>query len=191
MSQNKGVEVGFGLADITIDGKDMGLQAEAAVFSAEPEYIEVETYEAGIFDYYLDKWNVHMKVSFQQDGFEQLKLALPATVELKENGETVGLTDGRLHQRMRDKAVEIRVHPREAAEDDKSMDVVIFKAVPVGVFERTYGKEAVQYEIEFHALPLTGKSGKNGEYFRIGLEGDEEEGTQGAQSQGTEEDYSI
>lgn len=47
------IKVGFGLADITVDGKDIGLQGDAAEFTAEPNYLEVETYELGLYDFIL------------------------------------------------------------------------------------------------------------------------------------------
>lgn len=51
------IKVGFGLADITIDGVDVGLQGDGATFTAEPKYIDVETYEMGLYDLYLDGWD--------------------------------------------------------------------------------------------------------------------------------------
>jgi hypothetical protein len=168
MSNNE-IKVGFGLADITIDGQDMGLQGDGATFSAEPKYIEVETYEMGIYDLYLDGWDVKLAVTFQDENFDKLKMALPALDEIKNGAETVGLTDSAMHQRMRDKAVEIIVHPRDAGESSDS-DVTIFKAYPQGVFERKYGKEVAQYTVEFKALPLTGDPKKGGNFFRIGQE---------------------
>lgn len=163
------IKVGFGLADITIDGKDMGLQGDGAVFTAEPIYIDVETYEMGLYDLYLDGWDVKLAVTFQDENFDKLKMALPALEEITKNGETVGLTDGAMHQRMRDKAVEIVVHPRDAKESADS-DITIYKAFPTGVFERKYGKEVVQYTVEFKALPRTGNPKMGGNFFRIGQE---------------------
>lgn len=168
------IKVGFGLADITIDDKDMGLQGDAAVFTAEPIMLEVDTFEAGIWDYYIDGWNVTLSVTFQDENFEKLKMALPTLDEIEVNGEVVGLTDSGMHQRIRNRAVEVNVHPRDA--EDTSTDVTIFKAVPVGVFERTYGKETAGYQVEFRGLPVSGNVTKGGNFFRIGDEGESTEG---------------
>ncbi|MBS4207444.1 hypothetical protein [Bacillus sp. FJAT-50079] len=168
------IKVGFGLADITIGGQDMGLQGDAATFTAEPQYLDVETYELGLYDLYLDSWAVSLKVVFQEESFDKLKMALPALDEIKNGATTIGLTDGKIHQRMRDKAVEIKVHPKDAGADT-DYDLTIFKAFPTGAFERVYGKDVVKYEVEFKALPLTGDSSKGGNYFRIGQEGTVEE----------------
>lgn len=169
------IKVGFGLADVTVDGKDMGLQGDAATFTAEPIMLEVDTYEAGVWDYYIDGWDVSLSVTFQDENFEKLKMALPTLDELKENGEVVGLTDGGMHQRIRNRAVEVKVHPRDAG-DDTSTDVTIFKAVPVGVFERVYGKEVAGYQVEFKGLPVSGDVTKGGNFFRIGNDGIEDDG---------------
>lgn len=169
------IKVGFGLADIKIDGEDMGLQGDAATFSAEPVYLDVETYEVGLWDLYLDSWDVKLTVNFQQEDFDKLKLALPALDELKdEEGKTVGMTDSALHQRMRNRAKEITVHAKDAGADT-SYDITIFKAFPTGAFERVYGKEVVTYEVEFIGLPVHGDSAQGGRYFRIGDEGSEED----------------
>lgn len=166
------IKVGFGLADIKIGGVDVGLQGDAAEFTAEPNYLDVETYELGLYDLYLDQWDVKLKVVFQEESFDKLKMALPALKELSDTGEVVGLTDGRIHQRVRDKAQEITVHPKDAGSDD-SYDITIFKAFPTGAFTRVYGKEVASYEVEFIALPLTGDGSTGGNYFRIGAEAGE------------------
>lgn len=166
------IKVGFGLADIKVGGEDIGLQSDAATFTAEPNYLDVETYELGLYDLYLDSWNVRLTINLQEDGLDKLKIALPALDALTVDGEAVGLTDGKVHQRMRDKAKEITIHPREAG-DSTASDITIFKAFPTGAFERVYGKEVVSYEVEFIALPVTGDSSKGGNYFRIGEDGED------------------
>jgi|GEM_PF-5269660 len=164
------IKVGFGLADITIDGVDVGLQGDGATFTAEPKYIDVETYEMGLYDLYLDGWDVKLSVTFQDENFDKLKMALPALEEITDELDAVvGLKDGALHQRMRAKASEIVVHPRDAGVSTDS-DITIFKAFPTGVFERKYGKEVVAYTVEFKALPLTGNPSQGGNFFRIGKE---------------------
>lgn len=164
------IKVGFGLADIKIGGEDIGLQGDGAVFTAEPNYLDIETYELGLYDLYLDSWSVKLKVVFQEEGFEKLKMAIPALDELEMLSEVVGLTDGRIHQRMRGKGQEITIHPKDAG-NDSSSDITIYKAYPTGSFERVYGKEIVKYEVEFVALPRTGSSKAGGNYFHIGEEG--------------------
>lgn len=97
-------------------------------------------------------------------------MAIPALQELSADGKAVGLTDGAIHQRMRDLASEIVIHPKDAGTSTET-DITIFKAYPVGSFTRVYGKEVVSYEVEFVGLPLTGDGSTGGNYFRIGEEG--------------------
>ncbi len=161
----------IGLADILIGGEEVGLQGDAAVFTATPKYIEMESFEAGgVVDYYLEGWEVKLKVVLEESNFEKMKLALPALKESKAGSNVVGLTDGGTHQRMRGKAKEITIHPRSAGSSEDS-DITIFKAFPTGTYERSFGKEVVKYEVEFNALPLTSDFKKGGNYFRIGKEG--------------------
>jgi hypothetical protein len=162
------IKIPFGLADIKIDGKDIGLQADVATFTAEPKYIDIESYElGGVYDKYLEGWIVKLKVVFEEESYEKLKMALPVLEEVTVGIEKIGLKDGRLHQRIRDKAKEIKIHPRGVG-NDKQFDVTIFKAYPVGQWERKYGKEKVKFEVEFEVLPNTGDSSKGGNFFLIG-----------------------
>ncbi|WP_404403799.1 hypothetical protein [Jeotgalibacillus malaysiensis] len=167
---SEAIKIPFGMAQITVNGEDVGLQGDAAVFSATPTYIDVEVYEMGVYDKALEKWEVMLTVRFAQEDYSKFKMAMPHLEELTDvEGNVTGLTDGKLMQRARDKAVEVVVHPIEAG-DSKEFDVTVFKAFPVGTFERTYGKEASVYEVEFMALPRTGNINQHGNYFRIGEE---------------------
>lgn len=161
------IKVGFGLADIEIDGKDMGLQGDAAEFTATPNYLDVETFELGLYDLYLDNWDVKLKVVFQEENFEKLKMAIPALQESTTGGDVVGLVDGGIHKRMRGNAVEIKIHPKDAGLDTDT-DITIYKAYPTGSFSRVYGKEVVKFEVEFIALPVSGDGSAGGNYFLIG-----------------------
>jgi hypothetical protein len=163
------INLGFGLADILVNNVDIGSQGDKAVFSAEPVYLDVESYENGLWDKYLEKWNVKLKVVLEEESYEKLKLALPVLEEVKsaDGLTTIGLQDGGAHQLVRSKAQTITVHPRGNG-TDKTYDVTIHKAYPTGVLERTYGKEVSKYEIEFMAFPKTGNSKDPGNYFLIG-----------------------
>ncbi|WP_286231317.1 hypothetical protein [Neobacillus mesonae] len=167
MAEQNVINVPFGMADITVEGESIGLQADAATFTAEPKYVDIETYELGLYDKYLEGWDVKVKVVFQEESYEKLKIALPVLEEVTTGSEKIGLKDGRLHQRVRDKGKEIKIHPRDAGLS-KEFDVTIFKAYPVGVFERKYGKETSKFEVEFVGLPMTGDSTKGGNFFLIG-----------------------
>jgi hypothetical protein len=163
------INLGFGLADIKVGGVDIGSQGDSAEFSAEPVYLDIESYENGLYDRYLEKWNVKLKVVMEEESYEKLQMALPVLeqVEVGNPLELVGLKDGGAHQRVRSKAKEVSVHPRGNG-TDASYDITIYMAYPTGVFKRTYGKELTKYEIEFTAFPKTGQSKNSGNYFLIG-----------------------
>jgi hypothetical protein len=161
------MELGFGLADILVGGEDIGSQGDAAVLSIEPVYLDVESYEAGLVDLYLEKWNVKLKVVMEDTSYEKLQIALPALEEWDDQGVIRGLRDSGAHQLVSSKAKEITIHPR-AKGTDKSTDVTIYKAYPTGVLERTYGKEVTKFEVEFMAFPKTSNSKDPGNYFLIG-----------------------
>lgn len=162
------MNLAFGLADIKIDGNSVGAQGDAAVFSAEPIYVDVESYEAGIYDKYLEKWEVKLKVVFEEESYEKLKMAMPVLVETEtiDGSGVAGLKDGGAHQRVRNKAKAVTVHPRGVS--GKANDVTIHLGYPTGVFERSYGKELSKYEVEFIAFPRFADSTKSGSYFLIG-----------------------
>lgn len=158
------MELGFGLADILVDNIDIGSQGDAAVLSIEPIYLDVESYENGLWDKYLEKWEVKLKVVLEDTAFDKLKIALPA---LDDQGVVGGLQDGGAHQLVRSKAKKVTIHPRGKGADT-STDVTIHMAYPTGVFERTFGKETTKYEVEFMGFPKTANSKDPGNYFLIG-----------------------
>ena len=161
------IKLGFGLADILVGNVDIGAQGDAAEFSAEPVYLDVESYENGLWDKYLEKWSVKLKVVLEEESYEKLQMALP-TLETIDNAGTIkGLQDGGAHQLVRSKAKTVTIHPRGNG-TDKSFDITIHKAFPVGTFTRKYGKEVSKYEVEFMGFPKTGNSKDPGNYFLIG-----------------------
>jgi hypothetical protein len=161
------MELLFGLADILVDGVDIGSQGDASVLSIEPVYLDVESYENGLWDKYLEKWNVKLKVVLEDTSYEKLQIALPALEEWDDQGTIRGLRDGGTHQLVRSKAKKVTIHPRGKGADTTT-DVTIYMAYPIGVLEQTYGKEVSKYEVEFMAFPKTANSKDPGNYFLIG-----------------------
>jgi hypothetical protein len=161
------MELGFGLADILVDSEDIGSQGDKAVLTIEPKYLDVESYENGLWDKYLEKWEVKLKVVLEDTSYDKLKIALPALEEWDDMGTIKGLRDGGAHQLVRNKAKKVTIHPRGKG-SDTSTDVTIYMAYPVGVLEQTFGKETSKYEVEFVAFPRTANSKDPGNYFLIG-----------------------
>ncbi|WP_163581110.1 hypothetical protein [Gracilibacillus saliphilus] len=157
-------DVTIGLANITVDGEEVPRQADAATLSIEPQFIDVDLYTAYNFDKRIDGYNVTVTIVCDEDSIEGYKLAIPGV----EDTSTGGFQDGATHKSLRGSAKEIVIHPEEREASDQSMDVTIFKAIPTGSWERSYGKEKTQYEITLTALHNTGDRTQVGNYFRIG-----------------------
>jgi hypothetical protein len=157
-------KIGYGLADITIGGVDIGSQGAAAELTFEPRHYDIEDYELGdAYDMILDSWNVQLKVTFQEEDYEKYKMAIPMLADIG----TTGLQDGVVGQSARAKAKEIVVHPKKAG-TSQEFDITVFKGYPTGTVVLTYGKEKRQYEVTFKALPNTSDTSIEGNYFRIG-----------------------
>lgn len=162
----------YGLCDITLtrNGVEVPLfaQADAAIFTAEPVYIEINNYELGTIDMILDRWNVNFKVSF--DRRDIMEIMLP----LKKNegtGDDVGKTqyiDMPSGTSLRDvMAGELKIHPRGALTEEG--DITIFCAVPTGAVPINYGKEKTNIEVTFIGLVKDNAvAGDEGNYFRKG-----------------------
>ncbi|WP_339227842.1 hypothetical protein NSQ77_20010 [Oceanobacillus sp. FSL K6-2867] len=154
----------IGMADVTVGGVKVGRQADAMVFSAEPVLQEVDLYLAYAYDRIIEGWTVTATIVVDEESYEHYKMAL-AGVEEDTNGS---ITDGVGMKSLRKEAKELIIHPADLPESDKSFDITIFKAVPTGAVERTYGKEVAGYEITFTGLHRTGSPKESGNYFRIG-----------------------
>jgi hypothetical protein len=162
------IKLTIGVADITIDGLKVPNQADAATFTAEPILTQVDLYTAPNYDQILEGWNVELKVVCDEDTFKGIQMALPGVETILESTTEVGIKDGKGLQSLRSQAKEIVIHPANLPESDESFDITIFKAVPVGTYERVYGKDKTTYEITYKGLHKTGDHKKSGNYFLIG-----------------------
>ncbi|MCR1833132.1 hypothetical protein NSA56_01810 [Oceanobacillus caeni] len=155
----------IGMAHVTIGGEPVPRQADAAVFSAEPIITDIDLYTAPNFDKMVEGWNVTCTIVVDVASLEGYKMALAGV----EEGTDGSLSDGKGLQRMRGKAQEVVIHPVDNG-IDTSMDIIIHKAIPVGTFERTFGKEVTGYEIQLQGLHKSGDYRLSNNYFQIGGE---------------------
>jgi hypothetical protein len=167
----------IGQAKITVDGDELNVhQADAAVFTAEPELIDVDLYDLVAYDKIVNGWKVEVKLVFDDENYEGFKLALAGVKEItdtdSETGQTTttGLTDSPSLKSLRQTAKEIVIHPADLPSTDQRFDITIFKAVPTGSFERTYGKEQSSYEVTLTGLARTADATQASNYFRIGTD---------------------
>ncbi|SLL37393.1 Uncharacterised protein [Mycobacteroides abscessus subsp. abscessus] len=166
-------KIGFGLGTVAVGGTKVKAQADAAVFTFEPIYIDIESYESGIWDKYVDRYDVKLKVVFEDQEYEQIQLAFPLLQEIEgmQAGTVSGLKDGGAHKRVRSLAKPVTVHPNENPTTVKDDDLTLYKAYPIGVYEREYGKGGVaKYEVEFACFPRFSDATKPGNYFRFGTD---------------------
>lgn len=158
------IRLTIGMADVTIGGVSVGRQADAMVFSAEPVLQEVDLYLAPSYDRIVEGWTVSATIVVDEESYEHYKMALAGVEETAEGA----LTDGVGMKSLRKEAKEVVIHPADLPTEDKSFDITIFKAVPTGALERTYGKEVTGYEITLTGLHKTGDPKQSANYFRIG-----------------------
>lgn len=170
------IRIPIGLCSIKVGAEDLAHQGDAAVFTAEPQYIDIDLYDLPKYDKILDGWDVRLTVTLDEESYEAIMQSLSASeAELHHvMNDVIGVKDGKLHQRMRNKAKEIVIHPNDLPENDDSFDITIFKAIAVSGYQRTYGKEQSKWEVTFEGLSRTGDPTQAGNYFHIGQFREEE-----------------
>ncbi len=163
MSENN-FELQVGMCDIFVEGNaEFPVQGEAAEFLAEPIYEDIDLYEISNYDKLLVGWNVTFKIVLEDYSKKALELGMPML-----EPTDFGHGDAKLMSRARDKAKEIRIHPRDRADTDREHDIVIYKAFPVNSFEKKFGKEKSTWEIQFVALAKDADPKAVNNYFSIG-----------------------
>lgn len=151
-------KIPFGLATITIgtgadalalDGKDY-FQAEGGELSIEPDLgaIEFQDYGSSPYDERIMGYTGELTVVVGQNDlklFEKL-YGFHSKIVDGATSEVIGLTDEAIGTSMRDKAVPVKIHPREMG-DDPALDINIYKMAGVGAFGRVYETAQGTYEV--------------------------------------------
>lgn len=154
------------------DGKDF-LQTEGGVFTVEPKMTDIkfeDTGESNIDDRVVG-WEAKLKLTVSQETLELIQLAMAGAHAIKDTAGTslVGITDGPLGSSNRARAVKMTIHPRALPAEDKTMDVVLYKAASTTGFERAYKNEQGKFDLEFNVYPREGfDMSKPGNFFYIG-----------------------
>lgn len=149
--------VQIGVQNISFGGEDLGHTDGGCEFSYEPEYtdITVDLYGTTVVDKALTGEVVSVTVPLAETTLEHLKTAIPlATVVEDAVGGGKRLTIGSIAgKRLSESAKELVLHPSWLSKEDKSLDIVLYKAViasevalPFRIDEKTV------YEVEFVAL---------------------------------------
>lgn len=161
----------FGQSDITFGGVALPLLAEAVVLKVEPSYTDIKVYDfgEGAVDRICTGYNITITTALAEESVAALQLAIPVSTQTDTvDSLKTNLADAPVGTSLRAFGKELKIHPRSAGLDT-STDVVIFKAIPTGTFERNYGFEQGKIPVTFTAVVKDGaKAGKIGNYFTFG-----------------------
>lgn len=156
----------FGQANIKFGTEDIGIQADKAVFKAEPVYEDITVYDfgKGAVDKIVVGWNVTVDVVLATE--EAVKF-FPVSKVTNIAGDY--FEDAAVGQSLRDAyGKKLVIHPRNAGADI-TRDITIHMAVPNGTYERAYGLEQGQVALSFTAVVKDdAEAGVAGNYFKIG-----------------------
>lgn len=162
--------------EIRFDGKigeeGSELQAEGGSITITPTFADITSidYGANAFDHYSTGVTVTVSVIALHESARLLKLAIANTTDIvdAETGEVSGVADAPIGQSNRDRAVSIRIHPRNMG-SDKSLDYFVYKAAPMEAFERPFSLEQGSVTLNFQAYPRDGADPtKEGNFFYTG-----------------------
>lgn len=163
----------YGQADVTFGGNDVPAIAERVVFRAEPVYEDLtQSYEFG--DVPLDKairgWNVTCEMAFAEESLAAINMAISTSEGVDSvDAQKKAYFDTPIGSTLSGLGIgaELKIHPRSEADD--ALDIIVFKAVPTGVFERVYGLEQGQIPVTFTGMIKDSADPTvKGNIFRIG-----------------------
>lgn len=148
----------FGLATITIgattdpnklvlDGVNY-FQAEGGEINIEPELEDVVFQDFGTspFDQRIAGYTGELTLVVGQNDLKLMQKLFAYHSDILQTTTLVGLTDAKIGQSMREKAVPVKIHPREMGAD-KSLDINIYKMAGTGAFNRVYETAQGTYEV--------------------------------------------
>jgi len=171
----------FGLATFTVgEGADAikfdgltNFQADGGELTLTPILQEVNVADFGesTFDEIVTGYNGSVTIVAAEDKIETIKLALSASADITDttSGDVTGIMDAKIGTSMRSKAQQVRIHPRNLPESDKSKDFVIYKMASTGDYNQSFANEQGQVQIELKMYPRDGMDvSKPGNFFYRG-----------------------
>lgn len=166
------VTVGEGEDIVKFDGQE-NLQADGGEVQLQPQWTDITVIDFGSspIDRKLTGYQGHVTIVAAQEDMKILDLALAATEQITETegGALVGLTDSKIGTSLRSKGKKIVIHPRNLAADDKSMDIVVYKAASDGDFTKQWNQGQTNRSIVLNIMPRDGfDPTKGGNYFYVG-----------------------
>lgn len=171
----------FGLATITLDPEGSNpfsldgvnyFQVEGGELNIEPQLEPIQFQDFGETEYddRINGYTGELTIVVGQNDLAIMRKLFSYhsdIVNTETPGQAVGVTDERIGASMRQKAVPVKIHPREMADD--SLDIMIYKMAGTGAFNRVYESAQGQYEVTLKMYPRDGADPtKAGNFYYIG-----------------------
>ena len=175
------MKIPFGLADYTIgigenaikfDGKT-NFQADGGEVTIEPILVAGKVADFGDSDYddLVNGYTGEVTIVGAEHSLKLMETAMAYADKVVSTGATpttVGLTDAKVGTSMRERGVQLRIHPRQMGADT-SLDIVLYKVASVGAYNRGYNNEQTNNELTFKMYPRDGAGASKGSnYFYVG-----------------------
>lgn len=144
------ITIGEGVDALKLDGVNY-FQSEGGEINIEPELEDITFQDFGSspYDQRISGYTGELKIVVGQNDlalFQKLWSYHSEIVDAVDTQEVVGVTDAKIGQSMREKAVPVVIHPREMG-SDTSLDIHIYKMAGTGAFNRTYETAQGKYEV--------------------------------------------
>lgn len=163
------ITIGTGVDALTLDGVSY-FQADGGELNIEPQFEEITFQDFGSspYDKRISGYEGSLKVVVGQNDLKLMQKLFAYHSDIMETTTLVGVTDAKIGQSVREKAVPVKIHPREMGAD-KSLDINIYKMAGTGAFNRTYESAQGKYEVELEMFMRDGADPtKPGNFYYIG-----------------------
>jgi hypothetical protein len=166
------ITIGSGVDAVKLDGVNY-FQADGGELNIEPEFEDVSFQDFGssAYDKRISGYTGELKVVVGQNDLKLMQKLFSYHADIMTTGGTptlAGLTDAKIGQSMREKAVPVTIHPREMGADT-SLDIHIYKMAGTGAFNRTYESAQGKYEVTLEMFMRDNADPtKNGNFYYIG-----------------------
>jgi hypothetical protein len=166
------VTIGTGVDAVVLDGQNY-FQADGGELNIEPQFEEItfQDYGSSPYDKRISGYTGELKVVVGQNDLKLMQKLFSYHADIMSTGATPtlqGVTDAKIGQSMREKAVPVIIHPREMGADT-SLDIHIYKMAGTGAFNRTYESAQGKYEVTLEMFMRDGANPtQDGNFYYIG-----------------------
>lgn len=166
------ITLGDGTDDLVLDGINY-LQAEGGELNIEPEFEDVtfEDFGTSPFDKRIAGYTGEMKVVVGQNDLTLMRKLFAYHSEIVDGGDpqnVIGVTDEAIGASIRDKAVPMKIHPREMGASS-ALDINLYKMAGTGALNRVYETAQGKYEVTLEMFMRDDADPTNpGNFYYIG-----------------------